>query len=188
MGSHGGLLALNFKIINIMAKNFYVEENYREFYLKENWTKKGIRIKKIALHLFPKTDDNPNDLIGIQITGCPSENVVDYTTGEVLVEAGEAIHPVIFPRNLPGKDWKKVFGAVEEKDGKKVFTPKFTPLDAFYRIGQRRDEDGNPLYDAAGNPIWGNPKLIEVLVSVDENGVENWLHIGSDDEPVPFNG
>lgn len=177
----------NFKSYTTMAKNMFSEENYKDFTLSMNWESKGIEIKDIALHLFPKTDKNPQDLVGIAVTGRATRNIygpVDPTTGEcvVLVEAGQHIHTTMFPRNLPGDiaQW----GTIETKDDKKVFTPKVKVVDCDYRIGTLIDDDNNKVLDANGNPIWGQPKVFAVYVA----GQEKPIALGSNDKPVPFNG
>lgn len=170
-----------------MAKNIFSEENYQDFDLAMNWTGKGIMLTDISLHLFPATDKNPNALVGVSIEGKATRNIygpVDPETGEatLLVEMGKYIHSTMFPRNLPGDIAK--WGTVTEKDGKKVFTPKFKIVNCDYRIGALINDDGELVLDANGNKIWGAPKVLKVYVE----GKDEPISLGSYDEPVPFNG
>lgn len=170
-----------------MAKNIFSEDNYQDFDLAMNWSGKGIRLTDISLHLFPKTEKNPYDLIGVTILGKATRNIygpVDPETGEamLLVEQGKYINSTMFPRNLPGDIAK--WGTITEKDGKKVFTPKFKIVNCDYRIGALINDEGELVLDANGNKIWGAPKVFKVYVEGKEDGIA----LGSNDEPVPFNG
>ena len=178
----------NLKNCTTMAKkNFYTEENYKDYNLSENWDGKGITVENIALHLFPKTDKNPQDLIGISVEGVAHRDIgggIDVETGELIkpiVEKGEIIRCTMFPRNLPGNI--SDYGTVAEKDGKKVFTPKVKIVDARYRIGALVDDEGNYKLDPNGNLQWGAPKVRFVKTADGKT-----INIGSNDEPVPFNG
>ena len=175
----------NIKPSTTMAKNIFSDDNYQDFDLAMNWSGKGIALSDISLHLFPKTDKNPNDLIGVSVKGKATRNIygpVDPETGEamLLVEQGKYIYSTLFPRCLPDDIAK--WGTITEKDGKKVFTPKVKIVNCDYRIGALIDDDGELVLDTNGNKIWGNPKVLGVYIE----GKKDIVPLGT--EPVPFNG